>query len=563
MNKTNKPSAKSQKTATTAESATEEFQHLKLTDLQPDPDQPRKSFDAASMDELTQSIRERGVDTPILVCPLPNKPGKYRIVFGERRWRASKAAGRPTIPARIRVMTEAQIAEAQLVENAQRADMLPMEEAHAFDNLRAKFGYTIDELVLKSGKSEKLVRQRLRLMSLPAAAQTALQEGKLRLGVANAIVWIDNEADRAAATHTILTDTWNGYRHDVHAAEEYIRREFLLQLSKAPFSTRDAKLVESAGSCVNCHKRTGATGALFADLGIKDSCLDRTCYQQKQEAHRLVQIEKQRGKATVLDEEITKKVFRYGQDSVDKSAGFFDINERVYADKNHRTWKELIGEEAPIHVAVNKSGKAFQLIPQAEAIRLAKSVSNVDLTPTKVGRGAGNSDALARKKAKARVAALNEFMVSLCAYVEVIARDKFTEAALPLFLTLTKLALKNAPHNSCQFMAKRRELEAPKGSFGSPDYAGALLTALNQIPDVAGVLAFLMEMTVLESMQYFTPAGSTGDFKSYDLQLELGNLIGFDLKQSVHDFTKQFTEAPRAAKAKSAKSKAAVTSVEV
>ncbi len=530
----------------------EEFRYLKLTEIEPDAHQTRKHFDAAQMQELTESIKQRGVDMAILVRPVQGAKKPFKLVCGERRWRASKAAGLETIPARIRVMTDAQAAESQLVENTQRADMTPMEEAQAFENLRVRFAYSIDDLVTKSGKSEKVVRQRLRLIELPKAAQTALLDNKMRLGVANAIMWVDNKDDRAAAAHYILSNSHYGLMHNVHEAEDYIRRTFLLQLSKAPFNIRDAKLLPTANSCLNCPKRTGAARALFEDAGVKDSCLDRVCYEKKVELHRAAQIAKFAAEGTVLDELTTKKVLRYNQDHVDSSSGYVALDQTVYADAKNRTWHQLIGKDAPIKVAVNDSGKAIKVIERREAVRLAKEHSDVELdVPTNRGSG---SDALARKQAKARSSALVEYMVALTAYIETITRDKFHLEHLPLFVLLAKVALKNAPSETCRFMFKRRELPPLAGKFGGADHKGALEIAIDALGTPHALLAFICELVVLEDFQFWTSASSNG--KVEELHKALTDLIGFDLAQSIKDFTKQLT-APKTTKAKAKASLAA------
>ena len=515
----------------------ESFQHLKLSDIQPDPNQPRKHFDPVKLAELTASIAERGVDTPILVCPLVGKSGRYRLVCGERRWRASKEAGKKTIPALIRHFTEAQILETQLVENTQRDDMEPMEEAQAFDTLRAKHGYSVDELVIKSGKSEKLVRQRLRLIHLPLAAQQALDEGRMRLGVANAIMWIDNEYDRAAATHCILTETWRELALDVHKAQEYIRREFLLQLSKAPFNTKDAKLLPTAGSCLTCPKRSGATAALFEDENLKDSCLDRACFQKKMELHRGQQVEKQAAKYPVLNEDTTAKLFQYGENSVSSASGYVDLTEKVYQDKQNRTWQQLVGADAPIQVAVNQSGKAFHVLPRTEAVKLAKAVSQLDLSNS---TRPDSTDALARKRAKARAAALVEYMVALTAYIEAISRDRFNDETRPLFALLAKIAVNNAPNEVCRTLAKRRELPPLKGNFGGQDFSGALNACIDTLSTVPALLALIVELIVLEDFQFWSSTSSSGKVEGF--KQELSNYIGFDLAESIKEFTRQYTQ---------------------
>jgi ParB/RepB/Spo0J family partition protein len=544
-----KPKPNATKPTAAVKQPGEEFDYVNLASITPDPHQPRKLFDAAKLNELTESIRERGVETPILLRPLSSGKFQYQIVFGERRWRAAKAAGLKQIPARIRVMSDAQAAESQLVENTQRDDMTPMEEAQAFERLRAQFNYSIEELILKSGKSEKLVRQRLRLNLLPPDAQTALLENRLRLGVANAIVWIDNVEDRRAATHHILTNTWNNLAQNVHQAEEYIQRHYLLQLSKAPFSTRDEKLHPPAGSCIKCPKRTGATGALFEDLGVKDSCLDSGCYQEKVQLHRAAQVAKLSAAHPVVDEETTKRIFRHSQDDVDSSSGFVNLTAVVYQDPKQRTWGELIGEAAPVQVAVNEAGKSVKVLKRAEAVKLAKEHANVDLDAKESG---SRSDALARKKARARVSALNEFLVALTAHVEVTTRDHYPPAQLPFLRALGNLTIRNAPNDSCRYFVKRRELPIVHGQYGGPDYRATCQNGLDALDSPSAVLALIAELIVLENFQYWVTANSTGKIEAH--QKQLGELIGFDLAEAVKDQLKELT-APKAVKAKAAPSK--------
>ncbi|MDQ0339286.1 ParB family chromosome partitioning protein [Caldalkalibacillus uzonensis] len=158
---------------------------IKLSELRPNPYQPRKDFNAEAIAELTQSIKEHGVIQPIIV----RKSLKgYEIVAGERRFRASKEAGLETIPAVVKNFTESQVMEIALIENLQRENLNAMEVAYAYKKLMDKFNLTQDELALKVGKSRPHVANFLRLLQLPDNVQTYVSRGTLSMGHARALL---------------------------------------------------------------------------------------------------------------------------------------------------------------------------------------------------------------------------------------------------------------------------------------------------------------------------------------------------------------------------------------
>lgn len=151
------------------------------------PDQPRKAFGDIEIDELTASIREKGVLQPILVRPAPGAPGEYQIVAGERRWRASQRAGLATVPVLVREFDDLEVLEIGVVENVQRADLSPVEEAQGYKALLDRFGRTQDAVAQAVGKSRSHVANALRLLSLPDEVQEHLRTGRLSAGHARAI----------------------------------------------------------------------------------------------------------------------------------------------------------------------------------------------------------------------------------------------------------------------------------------------------------------------------------------------------------------------------------------
>ncbi|MBE7217665.1 MAG: ParB/RepB/Spo0J family partition protein [Caulobacteraceae bacterium] len=155
--------------------------------LRRNPDQPRRHFTEADMEELADSIRANGVLQPILVRPAPGAPGEYQIVAGERRWRAAQRASLHLVPVLVRELTDAQVLEMAIVENVQRADLDPIEEASGYQTLMDRFGHTQAGVAQVVGKSRPHVANALRLLALPAGVREHLQAGRLSAGHARAI----------------------------------------------------------------------------------------------------------------------------------------------------------------------------------------------------------------------------------------------------------------------------------------------------------------------------------------------------------------------------------------
>ena len=156
------------------------------------PDQPRRLFVESDIDELSASIKEKGILQPLLVRPAPGQAGHYQIVAGERRWRAAQKAGLHTVPVIIREMDDLDVLEIGIIENVQRADLNPMEEARAYKVLQDRFGRTQDALAQVVGKSRPHIANMLRLLALPEAVQDHVLHGRLSTGHARALITSEN-----------------------------------------------------------------------------------------------------------------------------------------------------------------------------------------------------------------------------------------------------------------------------------------------------------------------------------------------------------------------------------
>ncbi len=159
----------------------EEIEDLPLAEVRPNPYQPRKNFDEKKLAELAESIKENGVLQPIIVR---RSVGGYEIIAGERRCRASELAGQATIPAIIRQFDESQMMEVAILENLQREDLTPLEEAQAYEMLQKNLGLTQEEVSKKMGKSRPYITNYLRLLTLPQKTKGLLQRGELSMGQA-------------------------------------------------------------------------------------------------------------------------------------------------------------------------------------------------------------------------------------------------------------------------------------------------------------------------------------------------------------------------------------------
>ncbi|MDO4912547.1 MAG: ParB/RepB/Spo0J family partition protein [Lactobacillus sp.] len=170
--------------------ASETIQELKLSDIRPNPYQPRKKFDEKSLEELALSIKENGVFQPIIVREAVTG---YEIIAGERRYRASQLAKKETIPAIVRKFTESEMMAVAILENLQREDLTPLEEAQAYEMLQKNLGLTQAEVSKRMGKSRPYIANYLRLLTLPSKTKRMLQHGDLSMGQARTLLGLKDK----------------------------------------------------------------------------------------------------------------------------------------------------------------------------------------------------------------------------------------------------------------------------------------------------------------------------------------------------------------------------------
>jgi ParB family chromosome partitioning protein len=182
---------------------------LPVHDIFPNPHQPRTSFDEEALQELAASIREHGIIQPLVVTETPDQPERYWIIAGERRWRASQLAGLDEVPVIVREASTQQLLEWALVENVQRADLSPLEEAAAYHSLMKEFNLTQAEVADRVGKSRSAIANSVRLLQLPHRIQQALNNNQISAGHARALLALPDETTMGAALDTILARDLN------------------------------------------------------------------------------------------------------------------------------------------------------------------------------------------------------------------------------------------------------------------------------------------------------------------------------------------------------------------
>lgn len=194
----------------------ERVQKIAVEALAPNPNQPRQHFDKQALEQLAESIKNHGVVQPLVVTP--EKNGSYAIIAGERRWRASQLAGLKKVPAVVRTMKELEQLEVAIVENVQRVDLSPLEQAVSIERLHQQFNMTYESVAKRLGKATSTVNNTVRLLQLPEEARSALHEKKISEGHARAILALkDTPEKQVELLKNILKQDWS-----VRQAERFV-----------------------------------------------------------------------------------------------------------------------------------------------------------------------------------------------------------------------------------------------------------------------------------------------------------------------------------------------------
>lgn len=391
----------------------DQFMILELALIVASDTNPRTVFNLPRLEELATSIRASGVHQPVLVRPLParrlqetfdgfrrgERPA-YELIAGERRFRASKLAGVDTIPAMIRHLTDDQVLEIQLVENLQRDDLHPMEEAEGYEKLIQATHVTKEELGEKIGKSRGYVYGRLKLLDLGQDARKAFYEGQIDSSRALVIARIpDAKLQLKALEEARAEDYQGGPRHNFKSFVRWAQQNVMLRLDAARFKITDESLVPEAGNCKECSKRTGAQPEVYADVDSADVCTDPACYHAKDAAHEAIVLAQARAKGQkVIGEKEAKEIWAWEHTPM---KGYTRLDRPDSRLGNSKALKTVLGKDMPLPVLMqnpHKKGELIEVLPTSQVTKLLKDSGKLTPAPRSAGTTASASAAVAEAK---------------------------------------------------------------------------------------------------------------------------------------------------------------------
>ena len=478
-------------------------------------DNYRQHYDEGALKELAASIKEHGVLQPIRVRPDADGKG-YRVVCGMRRVLASRLAERKDIPGCVVKLTDEEARVEQLVENSQRADPHPMDEATAFRELMETHGLSQAEVTARTGKNAGYVFRRLKLCNLVPAAREALLANKLLLGVAELLATVPDEESQTSALNDFLAE-----REPVSVAwaRDHLEDCYQRHLAHAPFPTGDGKLLAGTPACSACPKSTACQGALFGAVTQKDArCTDKRCWDEKKEANWTRTLERALSQGhEVLDDERCQALFPYSSGALSHQAPYVDLEVTAWADPKHRMWGELLaGIDVPVTIARERSGRVHLLVSKedvAQVLRLTaprSAVATAMAEEKKREETAAAAPAYDAKEAEKQRRAAGERRTlivqrALASMVERVSSSGPVDETF--WRVLCASFFQGGYVDAMRDVAKRRGVEVPEG--------GQVFEALQKYAEALAwpdVPALVLELAVVRNSCPGHTPGALGEF---------------------------------------------------
>lgn len=372
-----------------------QISQIRVDHIHESPFNPRRVFNEAGLQELAADIKHHGVLQPVLVRPrIPelfqgiddeNAVAGYELVFGHRRYRAAVLAGLETMPAMVQSLVDEQVKRMQISENLEREDVHPIEEADGFQALMRDHGLSADDLVQQTGKSRSYIYGRLKLLNACKEVRDACLAGEIGSETALLVARIPTDKLQGKALARIKAKTMDmsdGGKRSYRDIQWLLREEFTLSLTKdCIFSTDNTGLVESAGACTACPKRTG-NAPEFTDLvedsqrrwggvvkGDADLCTDPDCYQAKKTAHLKIEAHKltRKGEVVIDGHKARALVSAVGE----VKGGYLPLADVKAELANARMAAQRDSKIVPPQVVLiqdPRSGKTFKAVKEAELV---------------------------------------------------------------------------------------------------------------------------------------------------------------------------------------------------
>jgi len=404
------------------------------------------------LDELSKSIAAVGVLEPLLARPSPKKRGRFELVFGHRRFRAGKLAKVATLPLIIRDLTDAQAVEIQVVENLQRTDIHPLEEAEGYEQLMKIGKVTAEEIAVRVGKSRSYVFGRLKLLALCEKVRKAFAKDEISASVALYIARIPSPKLQVDALEAV-TD-YDGNILSARDAKAEIEEHFMLRLDEAPFDREDTTLVPKAGACGTCPKRTGNQAVLFEDVKSGDVCTDTECFSAKKHAHgkRRLQLAAEKGQAVLVG--------KAADDALRHGSKLVKLDEKNYDDPKYRTNRSIIkGSKAEVTLAKDDDGNVHELVSRAAVTNLLPKSAKAE------------SSSMSDEDKKRRQAAARKRVRTCAVMGAVVAAAEKKVEGHAFWTFLADVLLDNVDHDDASEICKRRGIDVDKKRYRQPDAA--------------------------------------------------------------------------------------------
>jgi ParB/RepB/Spo0J family partition protein len=333
-----------------------ELRQIDYGKLVPSKTNPRKDFNAEAMKELAGSIGEHGIKQPLLVRPIAG--GKFEVVAGERRYRGAGMVKLAQVPCMVEEMDDKTALEIQAIENLQREDLTAIEEAQGYKQLQDA-GYTIDQLIEKTGKSRSRVFERLRLLKLSADIQKAVTAGQLDLSRASLIGQVANAKAQAELMKCAVS-----YNYSHRNIKEKIEKDYQKNLQTAPFDLKTEFLTPGVQACTTCPKRSGNIETFE---GSPNVCTDLKCFETKCKAGIEIKLKEAEAKG--------QKVVRgnwaeahINLAASDHAAGWDNQN------YHYHTWEHALKKAKAKYTPLLavEGNEIIKVLPKTEAKKLAK-----------------------------------------------------------------------------------------------------------------------------------------------------------------------------------------------
>jgi ParB family chromosome partitioning protein len=505
------------------------FQFIDISKITESRTNQRRNFNETEIKELAESIKSYGILQPLTIRKNSLNPAsEYELVFGARRLRAAKIAGLNKVPVLIREFTDEQVMEVQLIENLQRKDIHPMDEAIGYQSLLNSGKYTVEALAEKIGKSEKYVYTRLRLNQLINEFVELFEKDLITFAVARVICRQTKEFQKKIYDE-FEGDNWNNIKDmeeedlkslNPSTIEEFIKDNVYQDLKNAPFDLKDAKLDVRAAACVDCHKNTACSNQLFPEYSKDKFCTDPKCFNEKMKLHLAAETKK-------LIDKKEEFIPISTAHQIDK-----DLKDKGIIDTNHYTIckKTDPGAKKALIVDINNYDIDKKKLGNVVYISTAKDAPGSQSEERKKDLQKKRADT---RKEQAELNARFTVIEDVSEKAAMLFKDRDLLFPEGLFI-LCKIAIMQISHDSLVKICKFNKWEVPAegGTFNTNyrDYDGFVYKQLKKVePD--DLIKFYFKLVLWQKVEFYD-RGVKADALEYDPIKSFAKIFNIDIKKA-------------------------------